>query len=113
MHELAVTQSLFDIVLQHATEAGAKKVKSVNLVIGEMTGVVADSVQFYLELLGKDTIAEGMKANITMAPPRAKCRNCGEEFTVKEMAWQCPACRNTGLEITGGKELFVESIEVE
>jgi len=113
MHELAITQSLFDIVLQHAVQAKAKKVKSVNLVVGEMTGVVADSVQFYLELLSKDTIASGMKANIKMSPMQAKCKACGQGFTIKEMQWECPACGGVNLEITGGKELFVESIEVE
>ena len=113
MHELAITQSLFEIVLQHATQAKAKKVKSVDLIIGEMTGVVADSVQFYLELLSKDTIAAGLKANIKMVPARAKCRACGNEFNVPEMLWQCPACDGVKLEITGGKELFVESIEVD
>jgi len=113
MHELAITQSLFDIVLQHAVKSNAKKVKSVNLVIGEMTGVVADSVQFYLELMSKDTIAAGLKANIKMVSPQAQCKSCGKVFTVQEMAWQCPACGGANLEITGGKELFVESIEVE
>jgi len=113
MHELAITQSLFEIVLQHATQAQAKKVKSVRLVIGEMTGVVADSVQFYLELLSKDTVAAGIRAEIKMSPARAQCKKCGKDFTAKEMQWQCPACGNEKLEVTGGKELFVESIEVE
>ena len=113
MHELAITQSLFEIVLQHAAQAQAKKVKSVKLVIGEMTGVVADSVQFYLELLGRDTLAAGLKAKIKMAPARAQCKKCGKEFIVKEMVWQCPDCGSEKLAVTGGKELFVESIEVE
>jgi len=113
MHELAITQSLFDIVLEYAAQAKARRVKSVYLVIGELTGVVSDSVQFYLELLGKDTIAAGMKAEIKMSPARAVCRQCGKEFTVKEMQWQCPGCGSEKLDVTGGKELLVESIEVE
>ncbi|MDD5189888.1 MAG: hydrogenase maturation nickel metallochaperone HypA [Dehalococcoidales bacterium] len=113
MHELAITQSLFEIVLEHARQAKAKKVKSVNLVIGEMTGVVGDSVQFYLGILSKDTMAAGLKANIRMAPPQATCRACGKTFIVPEMAWRCPDCGSTELEVNGGKELFVESIEVE
>jgi len=113
MHELAITQSLFDIVMENAAQVKAKKVKRVNLVIGEMTGVVNDSVQFYLEFLSKDTIAAGLKANIKMSPAQAKCKACGHEFMVKEMQWECPDCGGANLEITGGKELFVESIEVE
>jgi len=40
MHELAITQSMFDLVLAQAKKAGAKKVGKINLVIGEMTGVL-------------------------------------------------------------------------
>lgn len=113
MHELAITRSLFDIVIEHAIQAKANRVTSVNLVIGEMTGVVSDSVQFYLELLSKNTIAAGLKANITVVPAQARCKGCNNVFTVKEMAYQCPDCSSREIFITGGKELFVESIEVE
>ncbi|GAH53158.1 unnamed protein product [marine sediment metagenome] len=40
MHELAITQNMLDLVLEKAGEAEAKEVKRINLVIGEMTGVV-------------------------------------------------------------------------
>ena len=113
MHELAITQSMFDIVLKHAEEARAKRVIKINLVIGEMTGVVGDSVQFYMDLLGKNTVAEGAAVTLKSVPAQAKCRDCGETFTVEEMQWTCPHCGSASLEIIAGKELFVESIEVE
>jgi hydrogenase nickel incorporation protein HypA/HybF len=113
MHELAITQSLFDIVMEKAKESGARKVSSINLVIGEMTGVVGDSVRFYVDLLSKDTIAEGVTLNIDIVPTKALCRNCGKTFELEEFNWNCPYCSSTAWEVTGGKELFVESIEVE
>jgi len=113
MHELAITQSMFDIVLKHAEQAQAKKVTKINLVIGEMTGVVGDCVQFYVGFLSKGTVAEGAAVALTSVPAQAKCRDCGQTFTVKEMEWTCPHCGGASLEITGGRELFVESIEVE
>ena len=54
MHELSITQSMLEIVLKQAEQAHAKKVTKINLVIGEMTGVVSDSVQFYLDFLTKE-----------------------------------------------------------
>ena len=80
MHELAITQSMFEIVLQQAEQAQAKKVTKINLVIGEMTGVVSDSVQFYLDFMTKDTIAEGAAVYITMVPAKAQCRNCNQNL---------------------------------
>ena len=61
MHELSITQSIMDVVLVEAEKAGAKEVKKINLVIGEMSGIVEQSVQFYFDFLNKETVAEGGK----------------------------------------------------
>jgi len=59
MHELAVTESIIEIVSRHAAEAGARKVSAINLVIGDLSSIVDDSVQFYFDYLSRDTIAAG------------------------------------------------------
>ena len=113
MHELAITQSMLDIVLQQAEKAGAKKVESINLVIGELTGFVEECVKFYFEFLAKDTIAEGANLEFTPVSPQARCRSCDNAFPLQEYDWSCPECGGSDIEITAGKELFVESIKVE
>jgi len=113
MHELAITQSMFDLVLEQAKKAGAKKVGKINLVIGEMTGVVGDCVQFYFDFISKETLAEGAVLSFVMVPPKARCRGCDKLFELKEFDWTCPDCGGNSLQIVAGKELFVESIEVE
>ncbi|MBN1643800.1 MAG: hydrogenase maturation nickel metallochaperone HypA [Dehalococcoidales bacterium] len=113
MHELAITQSMFDIVLQQAEQAKAKKVTGINLVIGGMTGVIADSVQFYLDFLSRGTIAEGASVRMEIVPAKARCLNCKMTFELKEFDWVCPECGNSRVEIIAGNELLVESIEVE
>jgi len=113
MHELAITQSMLDLVLEQAGEIGAKEVGRINLVIGEMCGVVDECVQFYFNFLSKGTIAEGAALSFTMVPTAVRCRGCNKSFELKEFDWTCPYCRGNSLEIIAGKELFVESIEVE
>lgn len=113
MHELAITQSMLDVVLEQAAEAGAKEVRKINVVIGEMTGIVEQCVQFYFKFLGKGTIAEGATLSFTRVPTTARCRSCDRHFEVEEFAWACPHCGDNDIELTAGKELFVESIEVE
>ncbi len=113
MHELSITQSMFDLVLEQAKQHNAVKVTKINLVIGALTGVVGDSVQFYLEFLSKGTVAEGASLNIKSVPAQATCRKCKKVFKLSEMEWVCPDCKEASLEITGGTELFLESIEVE
>jgi len=58
MHELAVTQSILKIALQHAEKANANRVTDLNIVMGELSKMVDDSIQFYWDIIAKDTIAE-------------------------------------------------------
>jgi len=113
MHELAITKDMLDLVLEQAEKAEAREVGKINLVVGEMCGIVEDSVQFYFDFLKKGTIAEKATLSFTMVPAKAKCRHCGKIFELKEFEWTCPDCGGDSLEIIGGKELCVESIEVE
>jgi len=113
MHELAITQGLFDVIMEQAKQSGAKRVGGINLIIGEMTGVAGASVQYYVNFLSKGTIAEGVALNIKVIPAQVRCRNCDKTFELGELIWNCPDCGGTDLEITGGKELFIDSIEVD
>jgi hydrogenase nickel incorporation protein HypA/HybF len=113
MHELAITQDMLDLVLEQAEKAGAREVGKINLVIGGMTGVVKECVQFYFDFLSQGTPAEGAALSFTATPTKARCRVCDKLFEPKEFDWDCPYCGGKEMEIVAGKELFVESIEVE
>ena len=113
MHELAITQSILELVLEQAEKAGASEVGKINLIIGEMCGVVGDCVQFYFDLLSKDTLAEGATLSFQMVPTMARCRVCNKRFELQEFDWACPYCQGNNVEIVAGRELIVESIEVD
>jgi len=113
MHELSVTEQLLNVVLEHARKASAKQVLKVNVVIGDLTGFVNESIQFYFDLLSKGTEAEKAGLAIARIPSRVRCRNCKKEFQPAEGDWSCPLCGGLIEEVLGGRELYVESIEVE
>ncbi len=113
MHEMGITQNILDSIFAHAKEHDAKKVTRVKLEFGEMTQVVPDSILFYFELLGKDTIIEDAKIDIDIIPTTAKCSNCGQDFKVEDMIFICPKCGSFGTEILAGREMNIKSIEVE
>ena len=113
MHELTVTQSILDIALEHAGKADAKTIARVNLVIGEISGIVDECVIFYFELLSKDTIAEGALISFEKVPLAARCHGCNATFPLGELDWSCPHCQGNSLEIVTGREFYVDSIEVE
>ena len=113
MHEFAITKSMLDLVLGEAERVGAKEIRKIDLVIGKMSGVVDDCVQFYFDFLSKGTIAERAFLSFKMVPTTARCHGCDKLFEPKEFDWTCPSCGSDRMEIVAGNELFVESIEVE
>lgn len=112
MHELAITEEILNLVVSEAKKNSATKVKLVKLVIGEMTGIVNESVSFYFNEISKKTIAEGAGLSFRRIPAAGRCRDCGHEFEVKDFVWACPHCGSLNINITAGKELYLESIEV-
>ena len=112
MHEMSITQDMLAIVLEHAEQNQAVKVGKINLVVGELTGYVEDSVRFYFDFLSKDTIARDAVLEFTTVTARGKCRKCSTIFNITESDWTCSSCRSKELDIIEGKDLFVESIEI-
>jgi hydrogenase nickel incorporation protein HypA/HybF len=113
MHELSITQSMLDVVLEHAQRAGAKDVVRIDLRIGQMSGIVDESIQFYFDFISRDTLAEGARLVIHHVPARFSCLSCSTEFEPGERDWVCPNCGATGGRIVAGQEMAVESIEVD
>jgi hydrogenase nickel incorporation protein HypA/HybF len=114
MHELSVTQSILDIALRHAKRAQARRILSINLVIGDLTGFVDDSIQFYFDFLSKDTLAQDAQLNFERIAPRARCHACGAEYTPPDSRlWTCPECDALGGDVVAGREFSVSSIEIE
>ena len=113
MHELSITQNVLNIVVKHAQAAEAHRVTAIHLVVGQLTGFVDDSVQFYFDMLSPGTLAEGAKLVIQRVPAKLRCRACGEEFGLHDGSWLCPRCSAVGGTVLQGREFQVESIEVE
>ena len=113
MHELPVTQGMLSIALEHAERAGSSRITAINLTIGEMSGIVDDSIQFYFDFVSKDTPAQGALLNFERVPARFHCRACDEDFSLDKGQWACPHCGEWSVEIIAGREFYVDSIEVE
>ena len=113
MHEMAITESMLNIALEHAERAEAQRITYINLVVGQISGVVDESVQFYFDLLSKDTIAEGARLVMEKISARFRCTSCGQEFPLQDRSWICPVCQGLGGEVISGREFYMESIEVE
>lgn len=113
MHEFGITESIVNIVLDKAKEARANRITEINLVVGKLSGFVPDCIQFYFDFLSKDSIAEGATLHFELAPAQFRCRNCSLVFHPQDTLWTCPKCQSQDVEIAGGRELYIKSMEVE
>jgi hydrogenase nickel incorporation protein HypA/HybF len=113
MHEASITESMLSLALEKAREAKAGKITGINLVVGELAGVVPECVQFYFDAISKNTAAEGAKLNFEFKPTQIRCRKCDYVFTPADHKWECPKCHETNVEIASGRECYMESLEVE
>jgi hydrogenase nickel incorporation protein HypA/HybF len=114
MHELPATRGILAIALDTARANNATRVKSIDIHIGEMTSIVDDSIQFYFDMLSKDTAAAGAVLNFKREPGIGTCFNCSASFAVRPpMDPECPECHAFTVRVTGGNRFFMESIEVD
>jgi hydrogenase nickel incorporation protein HypA/HybF len=113
MHELPVTESILEIALRYASQAGASRITDLNLVIGQLSHFVDDSVQFYWDIIAKDTIAEGARLHFKRIPAQMVCLDCETRYSPNEDTLACPACQSVRVKVVAGDEFRLDSIDVD
>jgi hydrogenase nickel incorporation protein HypA/HybF len=111
MHELAITEGVIKVAV---AAAGGRRVRAIDLVIGALSSVVDDSVQFYFDFLSRETLAEGAMLRFRRVPAVARCLDCAAESEIiPPLPEGCPRCGSVRLRVSGGDQFRVESIEVD
>jgi len=113
VHEMSIVAGLVEVLEEKAKEAGATRVTSVKLRVGEMSGVVPELLSSAFEAYKKGTIADGATLEIDVVPVRPRCRSCGGTSWREEAGFICAACGSRDLEVVEGRELVLERLEVE
>jgi hydrogenase nickel incorporation protein HypA/HybF len=113
MHELSIANSIVEIATEHASDAGAEKVKSITLRIGALSCVHKSALEFSFELVTRDTILDGAKLVIIEVPVTVFCSPCDQEVPLPGIqSFRCPICNTPSADIRQGKELDIDSIEI-
>ena len=110
---MAIARNIVNIAIAAAEKEGAKKITKVNVVAGELRGIVQEQLTFCFGLMVVNTIARGAYLDLEIVPVTGKCKNCGETFVVKDYCYICPKCNSEDTQILGGTELRVKDIDVE
>ena len=114
MHELGIMTGVLEAVTKSAHEAGAVRVLKVSISVGEMTEAIQDALEFAFEALSDcDEFVKGAELSITMVKPKSRCLECGAEFEHDRFHMFCPKCESFATELIAGRELQIDSIEVD
>ncbi len=112
MHELSMAQNIIEIVERHVPRESAADVAAIRLRIGELSGIVPESLDFCFSALVRETALAEARLEIERIPIRARCIDCLAEFGVEESRFLCPSCSGGALEILSGRDLHVVDIEL-
>lgn len=114
MHELPITQNILKIAVQYAEKSQARYITDIFLVIGQLSTVIDESVQFYWPIVSEGTIAEGAELHFKRIPARLQCTQCECVYMIDDgQLTVCPECESSQIEIIAGKEFQLESIQIE
>jgi hydrogenase nickel incorporation protein HypA/HybF len=119
MHELSIAQSILEIVQanlpvpdESRLSSDGSSVKSVKIRIGQLSGVVPDSLEFCFLAITQGTPLQGVALDIDQVPFVLKCRGCNISFQSEAGIVLCPTCGGIDTEVLSGTELQVVEIEM-
>ena len=112
MHEQSIVASLLSMAIEDAKKDNAQRIVSIKLVIGELTGVEKEAVSFYFGFMAKGTLASGASLEFNYTKPQLRCRDCDIIFPKEKLEFNCPQCNKKAIEMVGGRELYIESMEI-
>jgi hydrogenase nickel incorporation protein HypA/HybF len=110
MHELSIATAVVNTAVKHA---GERPVNVVSMRVGRLRQVVPDSLQFYFEIVARDTVCEGARLECNEIELQLRCADCGREWSPAHPMFRCPDCDSAAVSVEAGEELEVDYIEVE
>lgn len=108
MHEFGFCEPILDAVERRAA---GRRVTRVRVRAGALLRVAEPALDQAFALVSAGTIAEGAAVDLVTVPARATCRACGHAEDAQQFVLSCAACGAPGIDLAGGEELLLESIE--
>jgi len=108
MHEFGLAEGVLDAVRRRAA---GRPVQRVRLRAGVRHGIDAQSMTQAFQFVAMDTEADGASVDLVPLPVELTCRSCGFTGDTYDLLSVCPQCRSDLVDLSGGDELVLESVE--
>jgi hydrogenase nickel incorporation protein HypA/HybF len=109
MHEIGLAAAILEAVEKRAA---GRPVCRATIRAGALLRIVEPSMDQAFQLVTEGTVAEGAAIDMVVTPARLTCRACGHDGSTLDPLAACPTCGDGDVDVTGGDELVLESIEI-
>ncbi len=109
MHELGICEDILGAVERRAA---GRRVTGVRVRVGALHRVSEPALEQAFALVASGTIADGATVDVVPVLMHVTCRSCGAQAESEDAFGRCPACEGTDLDVRGGDELLLESIQI-
>jgi len=110
---MGICKGILDAAIEAAQQRNATKVNEIRISVGELTEIVEFALQFAFESLSEGTMAEGGTLVVEHISAASRCPQCGAEFEHGVFDAICPECGNPFTESIRGRELRIDSIDID
>lgn len=112
MHELGIVYHIIRDVENVARAHGVRRVSSVTLLLGEVSGVVPDLLlDAWRWAADKKPITEGAELIVEPVEAVTHCEACGRDYATVEHGKTCPHCGSGETYLLRGQEVMIKQIE--
>ena len=114
MHELSIISSIVETVTEKLADYPGARATQVRLRVGALASVIEDSLQFCYGIAIEDTPLAGSSLVVNILPIVAFCSKCSTDVELPGLqSFRCPSCGEPVADVRQGRELEIESIEIE
>jgi hydrogenase nickel incorporation protein HypA/HybF len=114
MHELSIVASVVESVTESLEAYPGTRVLEVRLRVGALASVVVDSLEFCWGIATEGTALEGSRLVVKTLPVVMHCAGCAADVELDGVqSFRCPRCDAPCSDLRQGRELDIESFEIE
>jgi hydrogenase nickel incorporation protein HypA/HybF len=113
MHELAICQALIEQVQRVARDNAARRIVSITVSVGPLSGVEPQLLEHAYPLAAAGTVAEEARLVVVTVPVRVRCRSCQAESEAASNRLLCGRCNDWQVDVIAGEEMLLQRVEIE
>jgi len=108
-----MVEEVFRIVTKVAEEHKLKRIRVVNVVVGKLLQVQPELFAFAFDAAREGSLLKDAVLKLSAQEAVIRCLYCKQESAWNTSNFSCPFCKATDVELVGGRDILIQSIEGE